>query len=839
MASNTGLWNSIGRFMGRGTPPSPPALVAPVVPAVRQDAATQTPYDGGGLVNPLSGLGTVNDKGSAARPNLARLTLSNPELEYLYRFSARRLINIVPNDCTRKGWQVEVPDVIGNPFMEAESRLHIAARFRMGHIWARVFGGSRGWMVVREKGNPPLSTPLDPRKVTRFSNIIILTPDEYSPLSYCSDPEDDAFGLPDVYNISPMGFTTRAVHHTRLLTFNGGELTRRGIRERRGNGESLLEAWWDALRNDNQLGAAGAHLAQELSVFWIQMKNRAAATTGGQASGMLSRLAALNISKSIANAVLLADGEKIGEIARSTAGFKDLSEDAKKRLALQTGYPLAVIYGESPSGLNTDGDSHRKIWTQIIAGEHKQHYDGPLHQVYTVLWNSEHHGEPEHWTLKYHPIDELTEEAQAGLEKTHAETDQIRIESGTITPDEARSRWSASGYQTSITVDLDEEAPGPLPAAPMLETTVPANELEDEEDIIDAEVIEDEEEDRGDSVSHRISAAQRRRMVKIPRGAQLSAQKVLRWKKAHGLGVRGLSPRVFDRCRQIARGGRFTVQDVIDLNSWHARSHRFTKLKPQFAGSPWRDSGYVAGQACGGEVMARYAAREVARYATRSDAILAAFRREDIHPESMILAVPLPESVGYSAMQQLARAVLPDLVLDDWGHVTVLYLGQVPADRVDEVRQLAKQTIADFLQEWDGGTDLEAQRVGHFSDAGTGSPETPLPIVIDYYAYGLRSLQDRLTRALAHLIGVQQFPVYRPHATLGYLARPLTGEESAQLLDLVSNNSGPRSIISGGPDCDRPSPSGWNWTPETILLRRGGHQLATFNLISARLDGEE
>ena len=43
-------------------------------------------------------------------------------------------------------------------------------------------------------------------------------------------------------------------------------------------------------------------------------------------------------------------------------------------------------------------------------------------------------------------------------------------------------------------------------------------------------------------------------------------------------------------------------------------------LKPQFAGSPWKDAGYVSGQANGGEMMARFVAREVARYAKRSDA---------------------------------------------------------------------------------------------------------------------------------------------------------------------------------------------------------------------------
>ena len=625
------------RVRGLFQPSAPPALPAP---AGRADsyssAATQSPYDGSGMVNALSGLGTVNDKGAAARPNIYRQPLSAAELEYLYRHTARRLIDLVPDNCTRRGWQVDVPDVVGNPFQDVEARLQLQENFRMAHIWARVFGGSRIWMVLREKGNPALTEPLRVERVTGVSNLVVLTPAEYAPMTYCSDPEDPAFRLPEIYSVHPgVGSVTEHVHHSRLLRFTGAPLPKRSERANRGEGESLLECWWDALRNDNQVGSAGALLAQELSVFWIQLRSAAAMQTAGGSATLLTRLRALNVSKSIANAILLSEGETIGEISRSTGGFKDLSDDAKRRLAQVTGYPMPVLFGEAPSGLNSDGESHRKLWAQVIASEQERHYLPALQLFYEILWQTEHSGAPPSWKIIFRPLDELTQTAQAQLEKTHVDTDAVRIDKGIISPEEARTRWSEEGYQDTLTIDPNEPAPElpdltpPAPPTPTEEDPEdPDAEDPEEAEETSGEAPEDPEEDTeeeegteaaADTLSSRISARQRRRRLPVPKGAQRSALKVLRWRKAHGKSVRGLSASALDRCKQLSRGGTISVQDLITLNAWHARNSARCMLKPEFAGRPWKDAGYVASQAHGGETMARFAFRVVSEHAVRSD----------------------------------------------------------------------------------------------------------------------------------------------------------------------------------------------------------------------------
>jgi hypothetical protein len=123
-------------------------------------------------------------------------------------------------------------------------------------------------------------------------------------------------------------------------------------------------------------------------------------------------------------------------------------------------------------------------------------------------------------------------------------------------------------------------------------------------------------EDRADALASQISAAQRRVRVKVPALAMKAAAKVLRWKKERPGELRGMTAAGWDRARQIARGGSITVQDLIEINAWHARHRQHTRLSAAHKDQPWRDPGYVGGLGWGGEVMARYATRMVAKYAS-------------------------------------------------------------------------------------------------------------------------------------------------------------------------------------------------------------------------------
>ena len=65
---------------------------------------------------------------------------------------------------------------------------------------------------------------------------------------------------------------------------------------------------------------------------------------------------------------------------------------------------------------------------------------------------------PETWELEFNPLDQPTQTETAALEKTHAETDAIRVTAGILPAEHvAKSRFSAKGYQNDM-LPYDPEA---------------------------------------------------------------------------------------------------------------------------------------------------------------------------------------------------------------------------------------------------------------------------------------------------------------------------------------------------------------------------------------------
>ena len=124
------------------TPDTTPAAPNNVV-ALRADAHTLVDRLDS-IANVLTGLGTSGDKGAQGRPDLTRRTLSFRELRCLYAFNgyAARFVDIVPDDATRKGWDVLADDGVVDVMEAEDKRLGLSSKVADAHRWARLDGGA-------------------------------------------------------------------------------------------------------------------------------------------------------------------------------------------------------------------------------------------------------------------------------------------------------------------------------------------------------------------------------------------------------------------------------------------------------------------------------------------------------------------------------------------------------------------------------------------------------------------------------------------------------------------------------------------------------------------------
>lgn len=449
--------------------------------------------------NFLSGLGSAGDKGASARPDVMRLPLSAGELITLYRYNgyARRFVDLMPHECTRAGWRVLDGTDDGAPTLDDDERLRVKESFAEAYIWARLFGGALILPVLDEdipaayQDRPAewLRQPLDLSRIKRVVNLVVLDTQEFAAGQYDSNLRSSNFRRPKFWHIAPR---TEAylgeqmtqggyVHHSRVIYIPGARVPNALRQSMGGVDDSILQAPWDQLRHKTSSDQGIAALMQELKLNMIKVKGLAAMSMGDQAEYHHLRMRQIAEGKSINNLVVLDEGEDLQQMSAQVAGVGDLDDRSRTALAAVTGIPQVILYGDTPGGLNTDGDSHRRIWDKVINACQEAHLLPGLMRYYEMLFAStDGPEEPEQWSVEFHSGDEPTDKEQAEVEKLHAETDAIRIEYGILPADHiANSRYGAGGYQASIMpLETPGEKPGETTTKTFEDAALLAGELE-------------------------------------------------------------------------------------------------------------------------------------------------------------------------------------------------------------------------------------------------------------------------------------------------------------------------------------------------------------------------
>ena len=96
-----------------------------------------------------------------------------------------------------------------------------------------------------------------------------------------------------------------------------------------------------------------------------------------------------------------------------------------------------------------------------------------------------------------------------------------------------------------------------------------------------------------------------------PKQAKENACKVLRWIDEHGRQeVSGMERTGLQRANQLCKGERISEDTVRRMASFE-RHRRNSQIEPRFQGTPWRDKGYVAWLAWGGDEGIQWAQRKL------------------------------------------------------------------------------------------------------------------------------------------------------------------------------------------------------------------------------------
>ena len=337
-----------------------------------------------GLMNLMTGMGILARDRSKSAIYVKEPRRGEDELEAMYRedWIARKIVEIVPHDMTRKGRVLRGDEALTEKIYRLESDLDVWGKIAHALRLKRLYGG--GAIVIHTGGS--LSSAVDPASLGKNCIKAMHAVSSYNlrvkELNW--DIRTPDYGKPYMYEltqrISGVGrYANKAreeeplygnidIHPSRVIPFRG-EFTS-DIHQDFDEwwGDSILQATYQAIQNATRSSTVLGQLLEEAKMDVVSIANLSTklSTMEGERN-LFSRWAAYAQSKSINGILMLdKDTEDYSQKQLSLTGLSDIMNVFLVMVSGAVDIPATRFLNQSPTGLNSTGESDLRNYYNAI-----------------------------------------------------------------------------------------------------------------------------------------------------------------------------------------------------------------------------------------------------------------------------------------------------------------------------------------------------------------------------------------------------------------------------------------------------------------------------------------
>lgn len=430
-----------------------------------------------GYMNMLNKYGTTQDSSTAYIYSSDGL-VSDMELtdQYISNGLFAKIIDAPAEEAVKHGYDFKLNDQETEDFISDElDRLDWEETAATAIKWTRLYGGAIIVMLVDDGCD--LDEPLDWDAVEEIEELrvyerAIVEPD-YSSL-YAYNPEKvrrhgSKFQKPEFYHVNSQ-FGRFKVHESRCLVFQNGKLPEKinystyqffGIPEYL----RLQQALQDTIVSHSD----GVKLLERCIQAIYKMKNLSnlLSTPEGEEK-VLKRLEVIDLARGILNSLVIdSEGEDYDFKSMPLSGVKDIIDSACNMLSAITNIPQTILFGRSPAGENSTGESDMENYYNFVNKIQKMMLKKNLRVLLDLIFEcGRKNGEVAEipaYKVGFVPLWSLSETEQANVdavkattEQTKAATAQVYVDMQVLDPSEVRAGLKKSEEYT-INDLLNEE----------------------------------------------------------------------------------------------------------------------------------------------------------------------------------------------------------------------------------------------------------------------------------------------------------------------------------------------------------------------------------------------
>ncbi len=402
-------------------------------PRIRVEADGQ--YNMDAWQNAQSGMGIPGvDKSVYTRFSFLASRIDWQTLSMIYRYDwlARKICVRPAADATRR-W-IKSDDKASLNELE---RLKAKKNIRKAISWARLYGGAAILLIV-EDGKTP-ADPLDPSKVKRIIELKVVDRHNLQAKGKIEDAYAVEFGDPEFYTTN----NGTVFHHSRVLKFNGAELTHDQAEQEQYWGGSYIELYQDAIKSFQGTMQDVRHIVTEsgIGVLKIPGLTNSVAMGGKIFDNIQKRLNTFNLSKSNYRTAAMDGEEEFDFKNRSLAGLADIADRFMTMVAGATDMGELILFGTTPGGLNASQEEQLAVYYDMIQGEVQE---GDMMPALNTILACINKGTIPEW--EYKPLLEMTDKAQAEVRNTEAQAIAAVADIAMLGPEEIREHLNETGH---------------------------------------------------------------------------------------------------------------------------------------------------------------------------------------------------------------------------------------------------------------------------------------------------------------------------------------------------------------------------------------------------------
>lgn len=424
-----------------------------------------------GWVNAIMGYGGTRDKVHQSNFDPTGTLLSETQLQYLYHFDylAARICHAIVEHALMQGFYVSLGENVDEDakkqIMAAAREWDIVGKVTLAATMGRAVGGA-AILVGVEEGS--IREPLDVSRIRPQSLRYLLNIDrtEMTHLLYNEDTASPSFGDPLIWQVtatSESGFhrlVGQEVHDTRLVKFPGAMTSRYMRSFNNGWDLSVLQRPYEVLRDSGTTWKSVNIALQEFSQAVFKVKNLLRQIAGDGGTKFDSRMATLNLSRSMARAVVVdADTEDYQQVGvANLTGLAPILEKQMQREAAAAEMPVTVLQGMSPSGMNATGAADMRGWFNNIRSYQTQVLEPRLRHIVRIIAADLGIVLDQEPDIMWKSLWQMSPTEEAQHRKMVAETDAIYIGNAAVTPEEVGlSRWGTGKFSPDMEEYLADE----------------------------------------------------------------------------------------------------------------------------------------------------------------------------------------------------------------------------------------------------------------------------------------------------------------------------------------------------------------------------------------------